>query len=45
MENKFNIGFYKRGLINGLGFTYTFKEPYTNIDTHRNVSHVYLKPI
>jgi hypothetical protein len=46
LETKFNVGFYKRGLINGLGFSFLFKPPNIGVDTYHNnnVKYFYLKP-
>jgi hypothetical protein len=45
LESKFNIGFYKRGLLNGLGFSFVCKET-GGIESSRNGNNgFYLKPL
>lgn len=43
--SKVTIGFSKRGLINGLGFTFSIKESTVNPEVSRNLNALYLKPI
>lgn len=41
--NKFQSGFYKKGLLNGLGFTLIIRDPLHNIDTIRISTNFYVK--
>lgn len=47
--NKVNFGFYKKGLLNGLGVTLRTKDPASigsyNIDTHRRNDDFHIKTI